>query len=107
MKTRSPRSLKNSTGFQTFVVDQLEGLDVIAKSMFGGCGLYCREDFFGTSRKDYERAGMKPFRPYPDRSGTMSYYAVPLAVLESKPDLERWARAAVKVAQSSRVDRRR
>ncbi len=120
MKTRSPRSLKNSTGFQTFVVDQLEGLDVIAKSMFGGCGLYCREDFFGiiaadvlylkvddTNRKDYERAGMKPFRPYPDRTGTMSYYAVPLAVLESKPDLERWARAAVKVAQSSRVDRRR
>ena len=52
MKTRSPRSLKNSTGFQTFVVDQLEGLDVIEKSMFGGCGLYCREDFFGIIAAD-------------------------------------------------------
>jgi DNA transformation protein len=113
MKTRSPRSLKNSPGFQTFVLDQLEGLDVIAKPMFGGCGLYCGEHFFGiiaadvlyfkvddTNRGDYERAGMKPFKPYPDRTGTMNYFAVPLSVLESKPDLERWARAAVKVAQT-------
>ena len=115
MKTRSPRSLRNSAGFQAFVLDQLEGLDVIAKSMFGGCGLYSGPDFFGiiaadvlylkvddTNRKDYERAGMEPFKPYPDRTGRMSYYAVPLAVLEDKPDLERWARAAVKVAQRSK-----
>ena len=45
---------------------------------------------------------MKPFQPYPDRSGKMKYFAVPLSVLESKPDLERWARAAVKVAQRAK-----
>lgn len=112
MKTRSPRSLKNSKGFRNFVLDQLEALDVIPKPMFGGCGLYCGADFFGiiaadvlylkvdeTNQPDYESAGMEPFRPYPDRAGTMRYFAVPLSILESKQDLERWARAAVKVAQ--------
>jgi DNA transformation protein len=115
MKTRSPRSLRNTEGFQKFVLDQLEGLDVVPRSMFGGCGLYCGADFFGiiaadvlylkvdeTNRQDYERAGMEPFKPYPDRSGTMSYFAVPVSVLESKPDLEQWAQAAIKVAQRAK-----
>lgn len=115
MKTRSPRSLRNTTGFQNFVLDQLEGLGVVARSMFGGCGLSCGEDFFGiiaadvlylkvdeTNRREYEIAGMAPFRPSPDRSGTMNYFAVPVSVLESRPEIERWARAAVRVAQRAK-----
>jgi DNA transformation protein len=111
--SRSPRSLKVSDGFKAFVLDQLSELgDVSSKAMFGGVGLYCRSVFFGiiardalflkvgeTNRRDYERAGMKPFKPYRDRPGTMQYYEVPLEILESPVDLARWARAAVAVAE--------
>jgi len=42
---------------------------------------------------------MKPFKPYPNRSGTMKYYAVPLEVLESPIELAAWARKAIAVAK--------
>ncbi len=106
------RSLKVSDAFKSFVLDQLEELgDVVPRSMFGGVGLYYRGVFFGILARDtmylkvgesnvadYERAGMKPFKPYPNRSGTMRYYAVPLEVLESAPELVAWARRATVVA---------
>jgi len=79
--------------------------------MFGGVGLYSRGVFFGliardvlylktddTTRPEYERAGMKPFQPYPGRAGTMQYYAVPVGVLEAAAELVAWARKAVTVA---------
>jgi DNA transformation protein len=108
-KRASNRSLKATPAFRTFVLDQLEELgDVTSRSMFGGVGLYCRGLFFGIiardtlyfkvddrNRSDYERAGTKAFRPYSDRPGTMRYYAVPLDVLESAPELTSWARKAV------------
>lgn len=106
-------SLKVSDAFKSFVLDQLDELgDVVPRSMFGGVGLYCRGVFFGimardvlylkvddTNRADYERAGMKPFKPYPDRAGTMQYYAVPVGVLESAAELVAWAAKAVRVAK--------
>jgi DNA transformation protein and related proteins len=109
------RSLKVSDGFKSFVLDQLEELgDVAPKSMFGGVGLYHRGVFFGIlardtmylkvdegNRDDYERAGMKAFKPYPGRArpGTSRYHAVPLEVLESAPELAVWARKAIKAAE--------
>ena len=111
MTKRPLRSLRNSDSFKQFVLDQLDGLNVTGRSMFGGCGLYSAEYFFGiiasdvlylkvddTNRRDYEDAGMKPFKPYPGRGGTMKYYSVPLSVLESRPELEKWARAAIRAA---------
>ena len=106
------RSLRSSEGFRQFVLDQLEALDVRAQSMFGGTGLYSGECFFGiiardrlylkvdkTTRARFVKAKMKQFRPYPDRAGTMQYYEVPLTVLESPLEIERWARDAVSVAK--------
>jgi len=98
------------------VVDQLDDLgDVVPRSMFGGVGLYSRGVFFGiiardvlylkaddTTRVDYERAGMKPFKPFPDRAGTMQYYAVPFGVLEAAEELVTWAQKAVAVAKRTR-----
>ena len=52
----------------------------------------------GANRADYERARMPPFKPYPDRGGTMKYYEVPLKILESPVDLVEWARRAIAVA---------
>ena len=106
------RSLTVSASFKSFVLDQLEELGgVTSRSMFGGVGLYHRGVFFGilardtlylkvgdSNRADYLRAGMKAFKPYPDRSGTMKYYAVPLDVLESAPELAVWAGKAIAVA---------
>jgi DNA transformation protein len=109
-----------SDGFRRFVLDQLEELgDVVPRSMFGGVGLYRHGVFFGIiagdvlylkvddeTRGDYERAGSCPFKPYADRSVTMQYYAVPVNVLESAPDLARWARAAA-AAGSRALDGKR
>jgi len=108
--------MKVSDSFRAFVLDQLDELgDVIARSMFGGVGLYRHGIFFGiiaadvlylkvdaTNRPDYERAGSQPFKPYPNRAGTMQYYAVPLDVLESGLELTVWARRAVDVAARAR-----
>ena len=111
-RQRSPRSLTVSKSFKQFVLDQFEELgDVAPRAMFGGVGLYRRGVFFGiiardvlylkaddATREEYVRCGMKPFRPYPNRTGTMQYYAVPLAVVESPVELARWARKAITVA---------
>jgi DNA transformation protein len=107
------KSLKTSDAFKTFVLDQLDDLgDVVPRSMFGGVGLYSGGVFFGIiardvlylktddgNRPDYERSGMRPFKPYRDRPATMQYYAVPVAVLESALDLTEWARKAVAAAE--------
>ena len=113
--------MKAPSAFTAFVVDQLEGLgDLLPRSMFGGVGLYCDGVFFGIiaddtlylkvnadNRPDYERAGMTPFKPYPDRTMTMRYYAVPVGVLETAPELVAWARKAVAAAATSPPRRRR
>ena len=108
-----------SPAFRQFVLDQLETLgEVTARSMFGGVGLYHRGVFFGiiandglylkvddSNRGDYIREGMKAFKPYPHRSGTMQYYEVPLGVLESAAELTEWARRAIAVARVSQRTR--
>jgi DNA transformation protein len=108
---QSVSSLRSSEGFRQFVLDQLESLDVTARSMFGGTGLYAEGVFFGlialdtlylkvddTNRPLFEREGMEPFKPYENRPVTMMYYAVPVGVLESAPELLRWARMSVEAA---------
>jgi DNA transformation protein len=109
------RSLESSAGFETFVLDQLAGLgDVTPKKMFGGVGIYCGGLFFAIIARDelylkadastrgaFEAAGSRPFKPYPNRSGTMQYYSVPVDVLESAPELVRWARRALAVARKA------
>lgn len=110
------RSLKVSDGFKSFVLDQLGELgDVTPRSMFGGVGLYQRGVFFGLlardtlymkvddrNRRDYEDAGMKAFKPYPGRGGTMHYYSVPLEVLESPIELAAWARRSLAAATATK-----
>jgi len=109
---KQSRSLRSSTSFERFVLDQLADLGrVTSRKMFGGVGLHCGTVFFGIiardelylkvddrTRGEYERAGMHPFKPYPNRPTTMKYYAVPLGVLESDVELMRWAQEAVEAA---------
>jgi DNA transformation protein len=122
---RPMQLLRSSTGFETFALDQLAELGgVTSRKMFGGVGLYCDGLFFGliardelylkvddASRGAFEAAGSTAFQPYRDRPGTMQYYSVPVGVLESSPELVRWAGGAVAAARRSgkvgKRDRRR
>jgi DNA transformation protein len=115
---RSPsiRSLASSKAFETFVLDQLADLgEVTHRKMFGGVGLYCGGWFFGIIARDelylktdeqtrstFGAAGSHPFKPYADRPVTMQYFAVPVEILESAPELVTWARAAVAVAHRAK-----
>lgn len=116
MKRRRLAPLRNSRSFPAFVLDQLSPLDVTSRAMFGGIGLYSGDLFFGiiardtlflkvddTNRADFISAGMQPFKPSGEDAGTMKYYAVPLEVLESVMELERWARGAIQVAHNARL----
>ena len=121
MPKRNPRSrtqmksLASSGGFETFVIDQLSELgEVLARKMFGGVGLYCEGLFFALIARDelylkvdektrpfFETAGCTAFRPYVNRPGTMQYYSIPIAVVESAPELVGWARRALDAAARS------
>lgn len=107
-KTARP-SILGEGGFAAFVLDQLSALDGIhAKAMFGGAGLYADDEFFGIIYKqrlyfrvspetidEYTRRKMKPFAPFKGRKvSSRRYYEVPLEILESPPDLVRWAKTA-------------
>ena len=87
--------------------------------MFGGVGLYSGERFFGivaadelffkvddTNRAAYEAAGSEPFRPVLDRPVSMSYWRVPIEVLEDPAELGVWAKDAIRAAAATKPRRR-
>ncbi len=92
--------MKVSDGFKTLVLDNLADLgDVTPRAMFGGVGLYCGDLFFGImaadvlylkvddgNRRDYDRRGMRPLKPYLERPITMKYYACLLYTSPSPRD---------------------
>jgi DNA transformation protein len=100
--------------FLQYVVEQLSGLGgVDSRRMFGGAGLYHDGLFFGliaddvlylkvndVNRADYEREGMQAFRPYRDRDQvSISYFEVPVGVLEDQELLVMWARKSIAAAK--------
>jgi DNA transformation protein len=105
-----------SDGFRTYALDQLSSVQGLrARPMFGGFGLYAEDVFFGilaadvlylkvddSNRSEYERAKALPFRPFANRPASMSYYAVPLSVLEASPRLALWAERSIAVAKSTK-----
>jgi len=109
------RSLRVTPEFRDFVLDQLAGVvELRSRRMFGGLGLYSGERFFGivaaeelffkvddSNRAAYEAAGSEPFRPVVDRPVSMSYWRVPLEVLEDPAELVAWARQAIRVAANA------
>lgn len=94
--------------FRDFVLDQLERLrGVDCKAMFGGHGLYCNGVFFGiisegrlylktdeNSKRKHIDAGMGPFRAS-EKQTLITYYEVPVDVLEDAAALAEWAREAI------------
>jgi DNA transformation protein and related proteins len=110
-----------SEEYLDYVVDQLSCIgEVTAKKMFGGIGLYHDGFFFGLiagdvlyfkvddeTRADYAAAGARPFQPYGEESYSMSYYEVPVDVLEDVDQLRRWARGAVAAAARKASSRKK
>ena len=106
------RSLRVTPEFRAFVLDQLARLPQLrSKLMFGGVGLYSGESFFGiiaadelffkvddSNRTVYEIAGSEPVRPVANRAVSMSYWRVPVEVLEDSGELATWALAAIRAA---------
>ena len=87
--------------------------------MFGGVGLYSGEQFFGIvaadelffkvddgNRTEYEAAHSEPFRPVANRAVAMSYWRVPVEVLEDPDELATWALAAIRAAGTKRKPRK-
>ncbi len=111
-----------SADFRDFVLEQLAPAGrVTPRAMFGGVGLYLDGLFFAlidndalyfkadvVTRPRYEKAGSRPFCPYPDRPEKfMGYWQVPAEVLEEPETLARWAREALGVALAKRGRKRR
>ena len=108
--TFKPMSVSDE--FRAFVLEQMAEIDsVLARSMFGGVGLYSAGVFFGllaantlylkvddSNRAQYEAEGMSAFKPYADKPMTMSYYQVPARVVEDADELTKWVGASVRVA---------
>jgi DNA transformation protein len=108
------RSLRVTPEFRDFVLDQLAAVPQLRpRAMFGGVGLYSAERFFGIlaadelffkvddgNRAAYEAVGSEPFRPVADRPVSMSYFRVPIEVLEDPTELAEWARAAIRAANA-------
>jgi DNA transformation protein len=106
------RSLRVSEGFRVFALDQLSSVkDLRARPMFGGFGLYAGDLFFGilaadvlylkvddSNRSDFTTSESEAFRPFADRPMSMSYFSVPLSVLESAPTVASWAERSIAVA---------
>ena len=106
------RSLRVTPAFRDFVLDQLARLPQLwSKAMFGGIGLYSGDCFFGivaadelffkvdhSNRAAYEAAGSEPFRPVAARPVSMSYWRVPIEVIEDTGELAAWALAAIRAA---------
>jgi DNA transformation protein len=101
--------------YRDYVLEQLAALGGFSsRPMFGGVGLYCDEHFFGLiaddtlylrvddhNRADYTARGMRAFRPYADRPHlSITYYEIPVEVLEDAAQLASWARRSVAAAQA-------
>ncbi len=103
-----------SEEFTAYVLDQLSAWGgVSARKMFGGAGLYRDGKMFGliaddvaylkvddSNREGFERAGSGPFKPYPDKPTSMSYYEVPPEVLEDPEAFVEWAERSLAIQQA-------
>ena len=103
------------------MLDQLARVPQLrSKRMFGGIGLYSGDSFFGivaadelffkvdlSNRAEYVAAGSEPFRPVAARPVSMSYWRVPVEVLEDPGELATWALAAIRAAGHKVAAKRR
>lgn len=102
--------------FVDYVVhDLLSGLDNIrSRAMFGGHGIYRDDVFFAIivddqlyfkvddiHKKKYEKLGSKPFSYLSKgKKIVMSYWEVPIEIMDDREMIARWAEASCKIVKS-------
>ncbi len=112
--------MPHSDEYLEYVLEQLSSLrGLVPRRMFGGAGIYHDELFFALIFKDtlyfkvndanragYEARGMAKFRPYESRPQvSLTYYEVPVDVLENREELTIWAHQAVQAAAASKMEK--
>jgi DNA transformation protein len=104
-----------------YVLDQLRAVGpATSRRMFGGVGLYRQGLFFGliadnvlyfkvddANRADFEAAGSAAFQPFGSESYAMSYYEVPIEVLEDVDRLREWSEKALAAAKRGKSAKRK
>ncbi|MGQ9368450.1 TfoX/Sxy family protein [Azospirillum sp. A39] len=70
--------------------------DGVMFALISGDVLYLRTD--DVNRPDFERAGLPPFRPFPDKPMRMPYHRPPDSALEDGDEMLAWARPAFAAA---------
>ena len=102
-----------SEEFREYILERLECFGpVVARKMFGGLGLYLSGVHFAlvsrnvlyfkvddSNRVDFEKVGMGPFKPFGEKSYSMSYYEIPPEVLDDNQALREWASRAYEAAK--------
>jgi DNA transformation protein len=111
-----------SAEFRDYITDLFAPFgDVKIKLMFGGAGIYFKDQMFGliaderiylkandTTRPAFEREGSKPF-VFESKNGetiATSYLEVPPRLLDDTDELAKWARRAYDVAIASRAKKK-
>ena len=105
--------MSRSDFVDTVVHDLLSGFrDVRARAMFGGHGLYKDGVLFAilvkdrlyfkvdeTNKKDYVKKGCHPFtyRASGKKRVSMSYWEVPVEILEDREEMSRWAEKSYRI----------
>ena len=81
-------------------VGRIDDADAVGEVGSIACGdalkLYLKVD--ERNREAFVRKGCGPFRPYADRGATMSYYEVPVDIIEDRDALAAWATDAFDAA---------
>lgn len=111
-----------SASFRDYVTDLFAPFgDVKIKLMFGGAGIYFKDQMFGLiaderiylkandeTRPLFEREGSKPFIFESKRGDTiaMSYLEVPARLLDNTDELAAWARRAYAAAITGRAKKK-
>ena len=107
-----------SVSFRTYLLEQLGQIrPVTSRPMFGGLCFFAEGRAFAlvagdtlyfkvddTTRPDFERLGMEPFRPFGEDSA-MGYYEVPADVVEDAMQLAAWMRKAIDVASKAKGEK--
>ena len=90
-----------SKDFVEYILSQLFDFHgVVIRRMFGGVGLFCHGKMFRliaddvaylkvdeTNKEKYVLAGSSPLKPFPHRPTVLSYYEIPVDILEDSGEL--------------------
>jgi DNA transformation protein len=114
------KAMKNSESYLAFLNEQLSRLGEISmRPMMGGHVVYCGGVPFALvddnalflkadnyNRPLFQARGLKPFQPFPDKPGTMSYFEVPPEMLEDAEALDHWAGGALEAGRRAQAKKK-